>query len=607
MIVKMRKYAFMVYHREYDQFLSTLRDLGVVHVQETKSANDNAELQQMLSELKRINGTTRFLKKLNDADDKVTLSPSKNLTKEDGLKLVASITKLQDKQAQLQAVEQSLLKDISYMDFWGDFSYKNISHLQQAGYVVSFFNCPMSKFEPKWEDEFNAVPINHFQAVTYFITVTKKGTVIDIDAEQSKMPEFDLPTLHIRNRQVQDEIKALGEQLKQTASAEYNTFVEFEKQLQDEFNWANVIVQTERQADDKLMFIEGWTTVDQVVPLEKELDKQGCFFQQLEIEETDNVPIKLKNNNFSKLFEPITKMYSFPNYKELDPTAFFAPFFMLFFGLCFGDGGYGILIVLACTILKKKMSAELKPALTLFQYLGGMAIVIGTLTGSFFGIPLGEFQAFASVKDYFLDGDNLMIIAILLGIFHVIFGKTVAAYKIKMQKGTKYSIAPFAWIIVIVALLSVFGLPSLNIQLPEMVENICYGMAAAGLLAVFFYNTPGKNIFLNFGTGLWNAYNIVFGLLGDVLSYIRLFAVGLTGGILGGVFNKLAIEMTENMSIIPHIICMLLILLIGHAINFALAIIGSLVHPLRLIFVEYFKNAEYEGGGKEYIPFKKAI
>jgi len=86
-----------------------------------------------------------------------------------------------------------------------------------------------------------------------------------------------------------------------------------------------------------------------------------------------------------------------------------------------------------------------------------------------------------------------------------------------------------------------------------------------------------------------------------------LFAIGLTGGILGGVFNTLATEMTAEMSLIPHIICMLLILLVGHAINFALAMIGSLVHPLRLIFVEYYKNSEFEGGGKEYVPFKKAV
>ena len=115
-----------------------------------------------------------------------------------------------------------------------------------------------------------------------------------------------------------------------------------------------------------------------------------------------------------------------------------------------------------------------------------------------------------------------------------------------------------------------------------------------------------KNIFLNFGTGLWNTYNMASGLLGDTLSYIRLFAIGLTGAILGGVFNQLAVDMTEGMNIVLRAVCMLLILLIGHSINIGLCTISSLVHPLRLIFVEYYKNAEFEGGGKEYTPFKKA-
>ena len=93
------------------------------------------------------------------------------------------------------------------------------------------------------------------------------------------------------------------------------------------------------------------------------------------------------------------------------------------------------------------------------------------------------------------------------------------------------------------------------------------------------------------------------GLLGDTLSYIRLFAIGLTGAILGGVFNQLAVDMTEGMNIVLRAVCMLLILLVGHAINIGLC---TIVHPLRLIFVEYYKNAEFEGGGKEYRPFKKA-
>ena len=99
---------------------------------------------------------------------------------------------------------------------------------------------------------------------------------------------------------------------------------------------------------------------------------------------------------------------------------------------------------------------------------------------------------------------------------------------------------------------------------------------------------------------------VASGLLGDTLSYIRLFAIGLTGSILGGVFNTLAVTMTDGMNIVARAICMLLILLVGHSINIALCTISSLVHPLRLIFVEYYKNAEFEGGGKAYEPFRKA-
>ena len=175
------------------------------------------------------------------------------------------------------------------------------------------------------------------------------------------------------------------------------------------------------------------------------------------------------------------------------------------------------------------------------------------------------------------------------------------------QKGTKYGIAPFAWVFIIIAL--VLCVRSANVErtiVRHGEERYSIGIAAAGLLVAFFYNSPGKNIFLNFGTGLWNTYNMASGLLGDTLSYIRLFAIGLTGAILGGVFNSLAVDMTEGMNVVLRAVCMLLILLVGHAINIGLCTISSLVHPLRLIFVEYYKNAEFEGGGKEYKPFKKA-
>ena len=606
MIVKMSKYAFMVYHREYDAFLTTLRELGVVHVKETNSVLDNAELQALLAERKQVSTAIRYCKNLNSQTKEVTVAPARGLTKAEGLKLVGKLEEMQEKQAQLQAAKVSLEKDIAYMDIWGEFSYANIRRLKKAGFDVKFFSCPTSKYEHKWGEEYNAFLVNNFQSVTYFVTVTKTGTPIDIDAERPKMPDRGLAKLHLAMEQLLDNIKVLNNQLKEYAAEQYNTLVELEKNIQNEFNLSNTLVQTDREAGDKLMLLEGFVPTEEAPAMEVALEKEGYYFQELDIQDGDRVPIKLKNNKFNRLYEPITKMFSLPNYTEFDPTPLFAPFFMLFFGLCFGDGGYGLLVLLACSFFKRKVNPDFKPYLTLFQYLGLAAIIVGTCTGSFFGIALADVPALSKVKDYFVSSDNLMTFSIVIGLVQIIFGKTVAAFKMKAQKGVKYSIAPFAWVFVITALALAFGLPMLNLQLPETVKTVFIGIAVIGLVVAYLYNSPGKNIFLNFGTGLWNTYNMASGLLGDTLSYIRLFAIGLTGAILGGVFNQLAVDMTEGMNIVLRAVCMLLILLVGHAINIGLCTISSLVHPLRLIFVEYYKNAEIEGGGKEYRPFKKA-
>ena len=606
MIVKMSKYAFMVYHREYDAFLTTLRELGVVHVKETNSVLDNAELQALLAERKQVSTAIRYCKNLNSQTKEVTVAPARGLTKAEGLKLVGKLEEMQEKQAQLQAAKVSLEKDIAYMDIWGEFSYANIRRLKKAGFDVTFFSCPTSKYEPKWGEEYKAFLVNNFQSVTYFVTVTKTGTPIDIDAERPKMPDRGLAKLHLAMEQLLDNIKVLNNQLKEYAAEQYNTLVELEKNIQNEFNLSNTLVQTDREAGDKLMLLEGFVPTEEAPAMEVALEKEGYYFQELDIQDGDRVPIKLKNNKFNRLYEPITKMFSLPNYTEFDPTPLFAPFFMLFFGLCFGDGGYGLLVLLACSFFKRKVNPDFKPYLTLFQYLGLAAIIVGTCTGSFFGIALADVPALSKVKDYFVSSDNLMTFSIVIGLVQIIFGKTVAAFKMKAQKGVKYSIAPFAWVFVITALALAFGLPMLNLQLPETVKTVFIGIAVIGLVVAYLYNSPGKNIFLNFGTGLWNTYNMASGLLGDTLSYIRLFAIGLTGAILGGVFNQLAVDMTEGMNIVLRAVCMLLILLVGHAINIGLCTISSLVHPLRLIFVEYYKNAEFEGGGKEYRPFKKA-
>lgn len=604
MIVKMNKYAFLVYHKEYNAFLKMLRELGVLHIIEKQSVANNEELQEFVAQRKRIASVMRYFKLLNSAA-KVIPESSQKIDRIEGLTMLSDIEEMLEKKNSLTSRLQQIEKDIADMEIWGSFTYPDIKRLKQAGYVVTFFTCPSSRFDQEWVDLYNAVVINNYQSVTYFITITKEYEIPEIEADRPKLPDRGLIKLQARKDAILEEIDELQAALNKRAVTEYNVLSELDKQIQNAFNYTNALQQADGEADNKLMLLEGWIPAQDASQLTDALDKEDYYYQQLDIQENDNVPIKLRNNSFSRLFEPITQLFSLPNYNEFDPTPFFAPFFMMFFGFCFADAGYGLLIIAICAILKRKVTADYKQYLSLFQYLGLATVIFGALTGSFFGVELGKLEALDSFKNYFLNSDNLMSLAIIVGLLQIIFGKCVAAAQIIALKGIKHGIAPIAWVVVIVSALGALGLPIIGIKLPESIITVLYGFSGTGLLIAFLYNTPGKNVFLNFGTGLWNAYNMASGLLGDTLSYIRLFAIGLTGAILGGVFNDLAFNMTEGMNIVFRSVAVLLILLIGHSINFGLCMISSLVHPLRLTFVEYYKNAEFAGGGAAYKPFKK--
>ncbi len=296
-----------------------------------------------------------------------------------------------------------------------------------------------------------------------------------------------------------------------------------------------------------------------------------------------------------------------PKYNELDPTPFFAPFFMIFFGLCLkGDSGYGLFLFVGATayrLLAKKLSQSAKSIISLIQILATSTFFCGLLTGTFFGaniydLPWPFIQRPKSAV--FMDNNDMFQLSLILGAVQILFGMVLKAVNQTIQFGFKYAIATIGWIILLLSLAFSALLPKV-MPMGSTVHLIIMGIAG---VMIFLFNSPGKNIFPNIGLGLWDSYNMATGLLGDVLSYVRLFALGLSGGILAGVFNSLAVGMSPD-NVIAGPIVMVLIFVIGHAINIFMNVLGAMVHPMRLTFVEFFKNSGYEGGGKEYKPFRK--
>lgn len=261
-----------------------------------------------------------------------------------------------------------------------------------------------------------------------------------------------------------------------------------------------------------------------------------------------------------------------------------------------------VLGVTVYRMLVKNIGASMKPILTLVQILGTSTFFCGMLTGTFFGFNLygNDIPFFNKMRDlFFLDNQWMFNLSLILGAVQIIFGMILKAANQIIQFGLKYALSTIGWIIVLVSTALAFLLGD-TMPMGGTAHLVILGLA--GVL-IFLLNSPGKNIFLNIGLGLWDSYNMATGLLGDILSYVRLFALGLSGGILASVFNSLAAGMSPDNAIVGPIV-MVLIFLIGHSINMFMNILGAMVHPMRLTFVEFFKNSGYEGGGKEYKPFK---
>ena len=606
MITKMKKLTFLVYHKEYEEFLNSLRELGVVHiVEKQQGAADNTELQENIRLFNRLAATLKLLQ--NQKHEKNAVIATEGGTATRGMQVLDEVDALQTEHGKLSQQLQSYAKEKEVLEVWGNFEPTGIQKLKDAGYIIGFYSCSEGNYKEEWETEYNAMIVNRISSKVFFVTVTKAGQEVDLDVEQAKLPAYSLSRLEALYDTTEQAIEGNEKKLVALSETDIPSLKAALKELQSQIEFSKVVLSSEQTAGDKLMLIEGWAPAYSKVEIEAYLNDAHVYYEITDPMPGDNVPIRLNNKGFFAWFEPICKLYMLPKYNELDLTPFFAPFFMVFFGLCLGDSGYGLFLFLGATayrLLAKKVTPSMKSIISLIQVLSASTFFCGLLTGTFFGANIYDLDwpIVQRLKHAVLmDNNDMFRLSLILGVIQILFGMVLKAVNQTNQFGFKYSIATIGWIILLVstavsALFSSSELLSMGGTAYKVVLCISGAM-------IFLFNTPGKNIFMNIGLGLWDSYNMVTGLLGDVLSYVRLFALGLSGGILAGVFNSLAVGMSPD-NVIAGPIVMVLIFVIGHAINMFMNVLGAMVHPMRLTFVEFFKNSGYEGGGKEYKPFK---
>ena len=601
MISKMKKLAFLIYHKDYDTFLEQVRNLGVVHVV-TKSQGEaeNQDLQATIRLSARYAAAIKLLEGMNvKAADKTSGNADK------GEQVLDKLEALQQHDAETNHRIQAIEKEITAMEPWGDFKTESLKRLRDAGYELGFYICSDKVYDEEWETQYHAVVINHIGSKVYFVTVTPVTETVSLDVESAKIADRSLSEIIQEKEKLDAERAETENAMKELAENSIPDLKAAQVRASQLVDFDKVKLSADSLAGNKLMLLEGWAPAENAQQLNDFLKSSEVYYEISDPVPGDNVPIQLNNKGFFKLFEPIMKLYMLPKYNELDLTPFFAPFFMLFFGLCLGDTGYGLFILLGISgyrLIAKSISPSMKPILTLVQLLGLSTAICGLLTGTCFGFNLYDLHVpfIQKMKEVImLDNQQMFNLSLILGAIQIIFGMTLKAVNQAIQFGFKYAISTIGWLLVLVSTAVAFAAPGVM----AMGGTLHLAILAVGGLMVYLFNSPGKNIFLNIGLGLWDTYNMATGLLGDILSYVRLFALGLSGGILAGVFNSLAVGMSPD-NVIAGPIVMVLIFVIGHSINIFMNVLGAMVHPMRLTFVEFFKNSGYEGGGKEYKPFK---
>ncbi|NOZ64507.1 MAG: V-type ATP synthase subunit I [Caldiserica bacterium] len=476
------------------------------------------------------------------------------------------------------------------------------------------------KNREEWETLLQSLPETHLEKIgksqeeNFYILfyLPSREEEIDEIIKEHNIEDFTPPDLDELPAQ---RIKALNKEKetllrkKQEIRDEVKVYLAKERNLKIAYDYYYLLYQKElayeESRESKYTFIlEGWVPEAEYRQLTRWLGRNfpetACI--ELPMEEEENVPIKLKNHSIFRPFETITKLYTLPRYGEVDPSPLLAPFFAFFFGLCLTDAGYGVILVLVSLFLMKKLTVG-KDMLKVILIGGITTIFWGIITGGWFGIEpeslprfLQKLIVFNPLKDLM----TLFVLSLALGMIHILFGIGIEFYeKLRKKMWLEALGAELSWLVILPGLIMYYLFQKTSPLLSKTGIYMLLGGFAISFLPCF---KKGQNPLLKMlaiiGGFMWKGKD----LLGNILSYSRLMALGLATSVIALVVNTLA-GITSSIPLVG-IGASIIVLIGGHIFNLTINTLGAFVHTSRLQFVEFFPYF-FEGGGKEFHPLSR--
>jgi len=654
MITEVSKINIIGQKKYFDKAIETLHALGNVEIRNTDDSdvetnavktNQNENLIKINYQIAQINFAIKFLdahtqesKKTKEQKNKVPfidkfIKPKISINQDELLDLVKNynwkntVLKCEETESKMNnGLNQikMLEEKINELKKWDDIklSHKDFEETQNTKTILT--EIPKNKFKKinifknfklSAHKILKSTNKNILTVITYNKKIEKSFLehLNELKIESIEIPEFkqspEQEILSLKNNILKENnnIKSINRDIKE--------LLEEEKKLKILYDWSiwqkDKITTSLKSLKTKYTFCAtAWTSENNIKNIENELEKISQKISVIKAKITENsneIPIILKNKKLAEPFEFVTKMYGDPLYNEPDPSPFLAPFFILFFALALTDAMYGIILaVLAFGAIKLfKIPKENQKLFKIILYGGIVTFIIGALFGGWFGIALEELPAVIGtplmklrIINPIVEPVKFLILTFILGIIQVLTGLTLSMYwDIKQGKILEGIMDKGFWIILIVSL------PLWGVTAAMPIGNLFKLLAIiSALLLVLTQGRDAKNIIVRLLKGILSLYDIT-GYFSDILSYSRLLALGLATGIIAMVINIIA---GISMEMIPFVgwLIAILILVGGHIFNIAINVLGAYIHSSRLQYVEFFPKF-MEGGGRAFQPFRK--
>ncbi len=501
-------------------------------------------------------------------------------------------------------------RDLSTWARWGDLDPQKLAALERLGLQVALFESAEKIF---LQTDFAGVITQVVERKARRVCFAAFGRKEDLEVlpfEAQALPDKSREALLAEQKELQTLRDKTVMRLQQYAQAQTNLQEALEN-LEEEWTFQQATQAFQAKEEDMPHVLKGWVPQEKIPLIQKGLDGKAVAYASRPANKGERVPVELKNKAFSRLFEPITRIFQLPHYFEYDLTPFIAVFYPLLFAYCLGDAGYGAVLSLVALLALLRMGKSNPGIPVLALVLGLTTTVMGLIkSGSLFGIALsldhqnpfirylGQFVIIPDGGDFFFNAFN---VALLIGVVQILSGVLIAFFKAWRYDGFLPALSHLGKFFILTAAILLFLGDDLGFS--AFIALALKLQLALGVLMVMFFHDMGLALLPRLGSSILPLFFIFTGLLGDVLSYVRLFALGVTSSVLGLVVNQIGMDMASDRW--WTWLGAGAFLLFGHLLNFFLAALGAFIHPLRLTFVEFYNNAQFEGGGQIYQPFQR--